>query len=480
MKWFHAILILGALALAACPTPVVPPPPDDIPEDTTPPVTATIAVTGIVLSISAQTLPPGTQYQLQATVEPADATNKAVIWMSSNEAAATVTEGLVQAVADGSATIIVTTKDGGYTATCAVTVETQVIPPPEGLTGPVKAALYDGTTVRLWDGTNTVDWKTGIAVHANGRKIAVGEVLYFLDADGAITQAINLPALPAGVTVIGDPVTYTFEEITSEEAMEIDWTPGARTRIWQDGAEYGDWHENSWTYVRSFEAANSDVIAVDDVSPGRYHDVTRALDYSHIIWAVPLGPIFYMPDFASSNNIMVYDAEYPDGRAVTITGGGFPWWGREPWIEAAGIYYDGYGDVWNPGAGTFTTHSNSLQQFAGSLPSLITATGYSYHDAGQYPQMIPAYLDAGMIYFIECVSGALVSFSPSTGVAAFVQFLYAGDGWQSTGQVKAKTLKPEFIDADLYFHDAGTLWCRDGVTTITSAFSADQELWVME
>jgi hypothetical protein len=71
---------------------------------------------------------------LVATIAPANATNKAVTWSSSDSNVATVTNGTVSFVAAGSATITATTVDGGFTATCVVTVE-QLPPLPvfEGL-----------------------------------------------------------------------------------------------------------------------------------------------------------------------------------------------------------------------------------------------------------------------------------------------------------------------------------------------------------
>jgi uncharacterized protein YjdB len=61
--------------------------------------------------------------QLTATVTPNDAVNKNVNWTSSNPNVATVSNtGFVTAVAKGTATITVTTVDGGYTASCTVRV----------------------------------------------------------------------------------------------------------------------------------------------------------------------------------------------------------------------------------------------------------------------------------------------------------------------------------------------------------------------
>jgi hypothetical protein len=68
------------------------------------------------------TLAVDSTFRLVATVYPEVAPNKNVLWTSSNEAVATVADGLVTGTGEGSATITVTTEDGGHTATCIVTV----------------------------------------------------------------------------------------------------------------------------------------------------------------------------------------------------------------------------------------------------------------------------------------------------------------------------------------------------------------------
>ena len=90
---------------------------------------AAIPVTGITLAPTTLALVEDNTGALTATVTPAAATDKSVTWSSSNSAVATVsTTGVVTAVLAGTATITVTTVDGGITATCAVTVTAPAAP----------------------------------------------------------------------------------------------------------------------------------------------------------------------------------------------------------------------------------------------------------------------------------------------------------------------------------------------------------------
>ncbi len=90
-------------------------------------VSVEVPPTSVRLSDSSVVLKVGNSdfdnYELRATVEPASATNKNVIWSSSDEKVATVDEnGKVTAVAGGTAIITCTTESGGKKAICNVTV----------------------------------------------------------------------------------------------------------------------------------------------------------------------------------------------------------------------------------------------------------------------------------------------------------------------------------------------------------------------
>ncbi|MFY0625483.1 MAG: glycosyl hydrolase 53 family protein [Reichenbachiella sp.] len=82
-----------------------------------------VAVTGVIVSPSSATIDEGQTTTLAESISPANATDQSVSWSSSNTSVATVNaSGVVTGVSTGSATITVTTTDGGFTATSAITV----------------------------------------------------------------------------------------------------------------------------------------------------------------------------------------------------------------------------------------------------------------------------------------------------------------------------------------------------------------------
>ena len=186
---------------------------------------------------------------LVATVQPDTYTSKDFTWSSSNKSVATVDEeGKVTAVANGTATITVSAKDGsGLTARCAVTVRTHV----SSITlNRNEATINVGSTLSLsatispsTASNKTINWSsddTSIAtVNTSGKITAVGPGRATITAttvDGELTASCNVTVLQKAKSItldrsslemyIGDePITLVatiLPENTSDKS--VTWT----------------------------------------------------------------------------------------------------------------------------------------------------------------------------------------------------------------------------------------------------------------
>ncbi|MCL2682981.1 MAG: Ig-like domain-containing protein [Bacteroidales bacterium] len=87
-----------------------------------------VPVTGVTLTPSSITLTKGTSsLPLNATVLPSNATNQTLLWSSKDTTIATVLNGVVTAITEGTTFIIVTTQDGNKTDSCEVIVTTDYV-----------------------------------------------------------------------------------------------------------------------------------------------------------------------------------------------------------------------------------------------------------------------------------------------------------------------------------------------------------------
>jgi uncharacterized protein YjdB len=205
----------------------------------------TIPVTGVSVDPTAVSLDVDHTIQLTQTVAPANATNKKVSWRSKNTTVATVSaSGLVTGVAEGSATITVTTEDGGHTATCEVTV---------------KPVGSDNIIVRA-RGTNGTE---SITIQVNGRTVATHTLStnyrqYTANGSGTVRVEFVNDNGPRDVQV-----DYATIDGTTYQAEDQQTNTG----VWQNnscGGSYSEWI-NCNGYIE-FAGSSSNTIPVTGVS----------------------------------------------------------------------------------------------------------------------------------------------------------------------------------------------------------------------
>ena len=220
--------------------------------------TYVIPVTGVSLDESSITLDVGGNQTLTATVTPEDATNKKVRWSSDNEDVATVSEdGVVTAVAGGTAVITATTHDGLFTASCTVTVNAPATAPniitdtlPDGKVG----EAYSQTLTA--NGTAPITWSidgglpAGLSLNADtgeisGTPTADGTAKFTVKAEnsaGSDTKELSITITKAAPTEY--TVTVTTEGGGTASASSAKAVVGTEIRLTakpDEGYRFKEW-----------------------------------------------------------------------------------------------------------------------------------------------------------------------------------------------------------------------------------------------
>ncbi|MDO5562419.1 MAG: Ig-like domain-containing protein, partial [Synergistaceae bacterium] len=172
---------------------------------------AAVAVTGITLIPTSAAIDAGRTLRLVATIAPANATNKNVVWSSSAPGIVSVDQtGIITGVAAGNAVITVKTEDGGFIETCGVIVNTapdveEVSP--DKYTDKAMAAAASGISADNLD------------VNASGDVVVKEEfaqgALDSLNLDGVALGKV-MPVVKGGLTAAGNIAGLKFEVKGSE------------------------------------------------------------------------------------------------------------------------------------------------------------------------------------------------------------------------------------------------------------------------
>ena len=191
-----------------------------------------IPVTSISLDKTTLTLAEQDTYQLKATVNPDNATDKTVTWSTSNPAVATVSSsGLVTAKAEGSATI--TAKAGDKSATCEVTVAPNGIPVDAVYLNKSSLSLTENETYQLKATVNpdnatdkTVTWSTSnpavATVSSSGLVTAKAEGSATITAKaGDKSATCEVTVAPNGIPVDAVYLNKSSLSLTENETYQL-------------------------------------------------------------------------------------------------------------------------------------------------------------------------------------------------------------------------------------------------------------------
>ena len=166
-----------------------------------------ILVTSITFDVASTNLDVGESFTLQATVLPENALDKTITWSTSAEGVATVDNGLVRAVAAGSATITATNEKSGQTATCTVAVAMPTV----DITVPAQAEWPEGVTdLKIYQSADAGQTWTEVT---NG-KVIVGNQ-WKVEATVAEGKTVDNP-IATDTAVAGTSIAISKEQIAGK------------------------------------------------------------------------------------------------------------------------------------------------------------------------------------------------------------------------------------------------------------------------
>ena len=173
------------------------------------------AVTGVTIEPSEAELLAGYLMQLTTTVLPENATNKNVIYSVDDESILSVDQnGKVAGLLAGTATVTVTTEDGGFTASAEITVPAQVT---SVRISPISASIGIGHTIQL-----TASITPSNAANKNLSWSVSDETIISVDGQGTVT---GLSGGTATVTVTTEDGGFSASaKITVCYAPANTWT----------------------------------------------------------------------------------------------------------------------------------------------------------------------------------------------------------------------------------------------------------------
>ena len=193
-----------------------------------------VSVESVRLDKKDLTLTVGESEVLTAMVSPSNATNRTVRWSSSDETVASAVNGRVMAFKPGSTTVTVTTEDGGLTASCQVTVKSNVVNVENVSLSKTELTLTEGEIATLTavvspsNATNkNVSWHSSdesVATVSNGRVTALkagSAVITVTAEDGGKTAICQVSVKPKIVIVQSVSLNKSSITLTEGESTTL-------------------------------------------------------------------------------------------------------------------------------------------------------------------------------------------------------------------------------------------------------------------
>lgn len=191
-----------------------------------------VAVTGINVSPSPLTLAVGEAQPLTVEVLPADASDKSYTWSMDKEGVVLVENNIVTALSAGEVILTATTTDGGYTASCLVTVAADY---DVTLNASIVSATYYGQEFSNGSEENYYMVFSDLGFDSQGYAIENGHY-YIVDLFSDVAPSdLNNITIPEGTYTLGAYAETAAGTFTSDYSQYYDYTASGYNAYFTEG-----------------------------------------------------------------------------------------------------------------------------------------------------------------------------------------------------------------------------------------------------
>ena len=326
---------------------------------------------------------------------------------------------------------------------------------PESSKPAVKMALLTSDNGLFFD-SGTLDQQSNIDPEKCGDACYTdANTIVKYTESGQIATTTNNITDPDLIVTMNDGTIYQATIITPAEAFDAGMLPRYHTQLWKNSIELGGWTTNEYEAKKLIKTSSEHAFAINQ------HGSFENID--HIKTDV---------SFAGQDNLMIYqmDSDAKTARIADATHDVAVSWFWNFFLNAKHWLYSPHTYTWYSANG-YNWNWLGVTEHDGERASLSSRWVWNLPITTDYPVYMPwaerpQFLNAGtrvensetVLYWIECSTGWVIKYIPSTDAISSPWRLYEGDGYKDSGQAKQKELKPALNGDSLYFTNDGSVW----------------------
>jgi hypothetical protein len=318
--------------------------------------------------------------------------------------------------------------------------------------GPVDFFTYENDSIFVYNGTKLL-WTNTKATYAGKFRIAISNVLYYLDNNRNITNSVWLPTVPDLIAIRGNDI-FMIKKIDPQTAYDSGGLYKHYTEIWKNGSTINHWSLNQFESDKIIITENSAIIKK---AGGTYQDIEG----------------FKINIFYADSDCIIH------GYDVSPNVARFCWNGHDfnknwvqNWLGNALSFQVANDTLYSPN-GYHVTSDGIMYELQNQLTNFNIIISAEMQNP--YKLCVRTENSEEVTYWLECNTGDVYRHIPSIDLLQKMTSFYSGNGLSVTGQNISKELDPFYMDNKIYYYYNGVTWQYD--FNASYPFGNVMEIW---